>query len=311
MDNSAPSSPITRPAGGLVKWGQERRLEFIDFRLRWDGHLNRSDLTDFFGVSTPQASLDIARYAELAPDNLLYDRSARVYLVTPGFKPMFVTGHPSRYLNELLARECGLVNSEASLIGWQPPVAAVPTPTRMLPAATLAALLKAIRERLALKVVYQSMTSPEPAERLVSPHALAHDGFRWHVRGFCHLRGQFRDFVIARILSVAGSEPSSVSPQEDKEWLAVVRLVLAPHPGLAEGHRRAIELDYGMSGGEVILECRQALLFYLLKHLGLEGPVDARPQAQQIVLKNPEEVARFRPGYPPALPQSPSVVPKR
>lgn len=296
MDNSAPSLPIARPAGGLVKWGQERRLEFIDFRLRWDGRLNRSDLTDFFGVSTPQASLDIARYAELAPDNLLYDRSARVYLVTPGFKPMFVTGHPSRYLNELLARECGLVNPEASFIGWQPSVAAVPTPSRMLSADTLAALLKAMREGRALRLRYQSMSSLEPIERLLSPHALAHDGFRWHVRAFCHRRQQFRDFVIARILSVVGSEPSSVTPQDDEEWLTIVRLVLVPHPGLAEGHRRAIELDYGMSDGEVILECRQALLFYLLKHLGLEGRTDARPEAQQIVLKNPEEVARFRAG---------------
>ena len=32
-------------------WGQQQRLEFIDFRLFWEGRLNRSDLMDFFGMS--------------------------------------------------------------------------------------------------------------------------------------------------------------------------------------------------------------------------------------------------------------------
>lgn len=294
MYSSSFHTPSTREVLGPVKWGQERRLEFIDFRLRWDGRLNRSDLSDFFGVSTPQASLDIARYSEVAPTNLVYDRSARVYLASPEFKPVFITGNPSRYLNDLLATASGLVKQQASFIGWYPSVATVPAPSRDMSAETLVALLKAMREGTALKLVYQSMTSPEPAERLLSPHALAHDGFRWHVRAFCHLRQQFRDFVIARILSVAGAEAASVSPEADTEWHTVVRLVLAPHPGLAEGHRRVIELDYGMEGGEVVLECRQALLFYLLKHLGLDGKTEARPEAQQIVLKNADEVARYR-----------------
>ena len=39
-----------------ARWGQERRLEFIDYRLRWDGQINRSSLTDFFGISVPPVS---------------------------------------------------------------------------------------------------------------------------------------------------------------------------------------------------------------------------------------------------------------
>ena len=30
-------------------WGQDRRLEFIDFRLLWEGRLNRADITTFSG----------------------------------------------------------------------------------------------------------------------------------------------------------------------------------------------------------------------------------------------------------------------
>ena len=45
----------TAPAEPL-RWGTERRLEFIDFRLYWEGRVNRADLTREFGISVPQAS---------------------------------------------------------------------------------------------------------------------------------------------------------------------------------------------------------------------------------------------------------------
>ena len=292
MNSSRITHPIVKSKGG-PKWSQERRLEFIDFRLRWDGRLNRAALIDFFGISTPQASLDIAKYTELAPGNLEYDRSGRVYLASAEFKPVFLTGQPSRYLNDLLATASGLIEPEASFIGWQPPFAAVPIPGRVMSADILAALLKSMRDGSALKVSYQAMTRPEPTERLLSPHALAHDGYRWHIRAYCHSRNQFRDFVIARILSIGGTEPAVAPPFEDQEWQTMVKLVLGPHPGLAEGHRRVIELDYGMESGEVVLECRQALLFYLLKHLGLDAGREVKPEAQQIILKNADEIAGY------------------
>ena len=95
------------PAKVNARWGQERRLAFIDFRLRWEGRINRSDLTDFFGISVPQASLDISRYMEFAPQNLQYDRSARVYLATPEFRPLHAGTSMSSWpnLREPLSRK--------------------------------------------------------------------------------------------------------------------------------------------------------------------------------------------------------------
>jgi hypothetical protein len=72
------------PTKGL-SWGLERRLQFIDFRLRWEGRLNRTDLVEHFGLSIPQVSLDIAKYAELAPGNLTYDRSSKTYVAGTEF----------------------------------------------------------------------------------------------------------------------------------------------------------------------------------------------------------------------------------
>ena len=56
-----------------LKWGVERRLEFVEFRLFWEGSINRADLVEFFGVSVPQASKDLALYQERAPGNMDYD----------------------------------------------------------------------------------------------------------------------------------------------------------------------------------------------------------------------------------------------
>ena len=38
-----------------LRWGVEQRLEFIEFRLFWEGHVNRSDVMEQFGLSVNQA----------------------------------------------------------------------------------------------------------------------------------------------------------------------------------------------------------------------------------------------------------------
>lgn len=275
-----------KPPKTVSRWGQDRRLEFIDCRLRWEGRLNRSDLMTFFGISVPQASLDISRYRELAHANLEYDASARVYVATSRFEPVYATSSPSRFLNEVLARVSGVLEPEASLIGWMPPVAAAPVPGRALDPKVLFAMLQAIREQRRVRVRYHSLQRPEPTERVLSPHAIAHDGFRWHARAYCHTRNAFRDFVIARVLEAVTLEEPGHPGDGDQLWQATIELVLAPHPKLPKAHQRAIELDYGMVNGTVGLTCRQALAFYVLRHLGLDDVQERRPEVQQVVLKN-------------------------
>jgi hypothetical protein len=69
-----------------LSWGVERRLEFIEFRLFWEGRVNRSDLMEVFGVSVNQASTDLNRYLGMAPNNMLYDKSARTYVRAKHFE---------------------------------------------------------------------------------------------------------------------------------------------------------------------------------------------------------------------------------
>jgi hypothetical protein len=292
MSNHQDSLDLS-PTKAHARSGPGRRLAFIDFRLQWEGRINRSDLTQFFGISVPQASIDLARYMKQAPQNLVYDLRSKAYLSTERFQPVSAESQPKRYLDELLAYETGLLENDTGFIGWHPPAGFTPQPGRTVESGTLAALLKAIKTGSSLKIFYQSMSRPEPTERTISPHALGNDGFRWHVRAFCHVRKEYRDFVLGRILKVQESETPSVPADGDTQWHTKLSLVLAPNPGLGEAQRRVIELDYGMEGGEVSLTCRHALLYYTLRKLGLDNEGNCSPEQQQIVLKNRAELASF------------------
>lgn len=275
-------------------WSQDRRLKFIDFRLRWEGRINRSDLVEFFGISMPQASADVSKYSEGAPQNLSYDPRIKSYLRTASFSPVFSRSSTRTYLNELQALETKIMEPKSSFVGWKPDLGIVPVPNRNVDGKVLSTLLQAVREERKVFILYQGMERPEPVERTISPHAFAFDGMRWHVRAYCHLREDFRDFVIARLTTLQLGESTDVSKDIDTQWNKMLKLVIAAHPNLPQQARKAIQLDYGMQDGTSIFECRQALLFYALRRLRLEEPENAVSAAQQqIVLLNRAELQPF------------------
>jgi hypothetical protein len=272
---------VERPA----KWGQAQRLEFIEFRLYWEGRLNRRDLIDFFGISTPQASLDLARYMELAPENIAYNKTLKAYLPARRFRPVVSSPEAGAYLDILLAPDRPLPN----FVGWVPPLGFLKVPNRQVKSPVLRPVLQAIREGAKLRIDYQSMSRPAATERAISPHALAFDGLRWHARAYCYEHKTFRDFVLARILKIHGSEPSEIDPQADQTWHRMVDVVLAPHPDLSAAQRKAVALDYGMKEERLVLKTRRALAFYVLRQLGLEEDA-GDPRSHHIVLLNRDEI---------------------
>lgn len=282
---------MTRKKDKQLNWGVERRYEFIEFRLFWQGRINRGDLMDAFGVSTQQASLDLNAYIEQAKRNLVYDKSLRTYLRGKLFKPKYLKPDAEEYFAQLRAVDQGLVSADQSWISFFPSFGATPTPARGVAPETLRDVLAAIREPAALQVTYQSMSRPEPSARWIEPHALAFDGFRWHARAFCQNDQVFKDFLLSRIVEVGGQGPVTAEPGADEAWHNEVVLEIGPHPDLSDNQRRAIEMDYGMEEGRAQIAVRRALLFYALKRLGLDtDPAARRPQDQQIVLLNRDEV---------------------
>jgi hypothetical protein len=277
----------------LAAWGQERRLEFIDFRLYWEGRLNRSDLVDFFGISVPQASLDLAKYQEMAPKNAIYDRTEKTYLATDAFTPVVTSPDTNPYLNQLLAVKSEILADNATFFGWMPPVGAVKFPARPLSAPDLRMILSAIRTRRIIRMSYQSMNQPAPTERSIAPHAIAFDGARWHIRAYCYERRAYRDFVFGRILKIALGGASDVDPANDSIWRTEIEAVVEPHPKLSMQQRKAIELEYGMVKGCLVLKIREALLFYLLHHLSLLRESAVPAESNFLFLRNRHELAPF------------------
>ena len=274
-----------------LRWGVAQRLEFIEFRLFWEGHVNRSDLMEQFGLSVNQASADLNRYIGFVPDNMVYDKSARTYVRGPEYAPHFLKPDASRYLAQIRSLADGIMDSDDTWIAELPSYDAAPTPARGVDPVILRSVVGAIRRSEAIEVNYQSLSRPEPIWRWIAPHAIGFDGFRWHTRAFCWMDDVFKDFLLSRIISTRSVEASEVTDAADADWQEQVTLEIGPHPELPENQKKVIALDYGMRGGKAQIKVRRALLYYALKRLGLDTDPDARkPQDQQIVLLNRDEV---------------------
>ena len=103
-----------------LRWGVAQRLEFIEFRLFWEGHVNRSDLMEQFGLSVNQASADLNRYLGFAPDNMVYDKSARMYVRGPNYAAQFLKPDASRLNARLTDRAEAFASYEPRLEASKP-----------------------------------------------------------------------------------------------------------------------------------------------------------------------------------------------
>lgn len=275
-----------------MRWGVEQRLEFIEFRLFWEGTINRADIIECFGVSTPQASKDLSLYQARAPGNMLYDASAKRYVAADAFVLRFLDPDPYKYLSQLRAVAEGMLPASESWIAAMPSADVALTPKREIDIAILRRVLEAVRENQSIDVFYQSMNSarPDPIWRRMTPHAFGYDGFRWHVRGFCHVENKFKDFLLPRILEVGGKGEPSQSGEHDWLWNNYFDVIVGPHPELTESQKRVVAKDYGLEVDTTVLSVRYAMLFYVLKRLGLlEDAAKRSARSQHIVNVNRKE----------------------
>lgn len=272
-------------------WTVEQRYRFIEFRLFWTGNINRSDLTDTFGISKQQATNDLASYIDGRKRNLTYDKRLRTYLRGKDFQPRFMTPDSEEFFSKLRAVEQGLIDEARNWICPLPSFGEAPTPSRGVNPGTLRNVITAIDQGSSLHVSYQSLSSPDPSWRWIEPHSLAFDGFRWHARAFCQKDQVFKDFLLSRILDTATFNAASKTRADDSDWNTEVTLNIGPHPDLSDAQKYVIGLDYGMEGGVTQIKVRKAMLYYALKRLGLDtDPAARRPQDQQILLLNRDEV---------------------
>ena len=268
-------------------WTQNRRFEFIEWKLYWEGQLNRSDLEGAFEISTPQASVDLRNYRELAGGNIEYDGTERAFVPKPTITPLFLKPSADRLLLQLRAWLTNALPRRDIWFKTIPSIDMAPDIVRHVDAECLREILKAIRSRTAIEVLYQSLTNSR--RRKIAPHALAFDGYRWHLRAWACDRDDFRDFVLSRISEFGDTSAVDYDPGDDIEWQTKITLQLFPHPGLTDEQSSAIQRDYNMDDGKREIEVRLSMAYYFIMRMNLDL-ADLPPSRAQICLKNLAEV---------------------
>ena len=275
-----------------VRWDLALRYRLIETVVWWEGRLTTGHLIQSFGISRQQASKDINTYiTEHAPRNLTYDKQLKGYIPSKHFKPRFIDDSASAYLHLLYQNNERAPHIEGLALAYAH-TKVLEVPDRSIRPQILRPLLKACREGLRLETEYVSLANPEPEVRLIAPHTLVYTGMRWHVRAYCEKNGKYRDFVLSRLRGEPELLGKSDNPiGEDHVWQTAVDLVITPDQRLAAAQRAIIEADLGMVDGQLVIPSRQALVKYVLQRYQIDPKnLDPKPEAQQIVVKNLQEL---------------------
>lgn len=281
------------------RWGVQRRLEFIDFRLLWYGRFTRKALAHTFGISSQQASADIHDYKESAPDNLVYDAATKTYLRAPAFVPKFVNDAAERYLLQAAAVKNDWMALENTWFEEPPRIELVELRAKRTPPAALLLILDAIRDSKQVQVEYASLTGSPAGTRTIAPHYLFFSMGKWYARSWSKEHNDFRDYNLGRIEQIGSPSPCSVERRLDYEWIQRINLQIVPNPKLPEEKRAAVAAEYGMVNGQLSVPCRLSMTFYLMNqyNLNIEHiiPEELRvPEAHQLLLTNREAVEAAR-----------------
>lgn len=275
-----------------VRWDLALRYRLIETVAWWEGRLTTGHLIQSFGISRQQASKDINTYInEHAPRNLTYDKQLKGYVPSKLFKPRFIDDSASAYLHLLYQNNERAPHIEGLALAYAH-TKVLEVPDRSIRPQILRPLLKACREGLRLETEYVSLANPEPEIRLIAPHTLVYTGMRWHVRAYCEKNRKYRDFVLSRLRG----EPELLDKSEnlideDTVWETPVDLIIAPDQRLSPTQRAIIETDFGMVDGQLVIPSRQALVKYVLQRYQIDPKnLDPKPEAQQIVVKNLQEL---------------------
>ena len=77
---------------------------------------------------------------------------------------------------------------------------------------------------------------------------------------------------------------------QDALWHERFGVEIGPHPDLTASQKSVVAKDYGMGQGSAVLTVRYAMLFYVLKRLGLLGnAAKLSSRSQHIVVVNQAE----------------------
>ncbi|WP_417347474.1 WYL domain-containing protein [Ferrimonas sp.] len=268
-----------------IKWDQQLRFRHIEIVALWEGRLTTRHLCQTFGIGRQQASRDINHYLSLAPTALKYDTRLKGYKPSPYFKPRFSQGDFAEYL-QLLMQQKQLEQSGFELLEIRSAdTELVVPPQRQVDPGVVRQLLTAARSATRVKLMYASIATGAISERVFVPHTLVHDGYRWHLRGYCEQQERYLDLVLSRIRGLPKLlYPSDHTQEQDSHWNQWVKVTLIPNPQFSDAQREVIAIDYGMDGDQLTLTCRRALMDYHLRRLQISTPIQGFDPASQLLV---------------------------
>lgn len=276
------------------------RIAHIDFTLLFKGEAVRADLVDRFSIAAAQATKDFTLYRELAPSNIEYDQKLKLHKRGEQFKALF----DYDVVRTLATISQGYGDGFNGSV--KPPLACEAPYHLNKPSLLLVSkVTEAIHKAKALRITYVSLSSGKTTREIV-PHTLVDNGLRWHIRGYDRKHGEFRDFVLTRIVSAHVVESAVLNEVElkaqDRQWNRFVELELVPHPRIQ--HSEAIELDYCMVNGVMKVEVRAAVAGYLLRRWNVDCSLDHSQVGReyQLYLRNAQALygvanLNIAPGY--------------
>lgn len=258
---------------------QQKRLSHIDFRVNFLGSIARHDLISRFGIKEAAATRDITEYRRLAPVNLDYDQTRKIYTRSDKFKALFE--YSANRVLTALSEGFGedFIGEQKALIPCETP-SQLNTPSLEV----LSVISRAIHQNKAVHITYRSVGSGKGTREIV-PFALVDNGKRWHVRAYDRKRSIFMDCVLTRIsdpILIDSPVEEFESRESDIQWNRIVELEIVAHPHL--DHPETIEFDYAMENKVLKINVRAAIAGYLLRRWNVDCSDDHSVDGREMYL---------------------------
>jgi len=245
-----------------IKPAMYARLVYLDQCLTWRGQVNRKELIDHFGISSPQAAIDLREYLErVAEPKPIYNTVRKCYVAD--------RGHRGLPFVENIGNPDELVRSSAT-----DSFSKLPSPVRQCPPFVMRQLYQAIEQQLKLEIDYVSMSTGLRQNQWIAPANFASDGERLHVRAWSFQHQDWRDYLPVRVSpesSFLSDQIKQILPRDD-EWEDLIEIRLQPLSNLSNEQKAAVRLEYGFTEDVLSFEIRKSLEFYIERRWGLNRP---------------------------------------
>jgi hypothetical protein len=245
------------------------RLAYVDFKLRFTGHVSRADLGETFGIAEAAASRIMKEYGEVKPNNKTQRANT---IIREEFSPLIpIDGETALGMLANGFNKNKLTNN--TVIPYEK-IGAIP---HQLNTSDVAMITRAIAGGYAITCKYFSENSVNHGERVLLPLAIMYDGTQWMYRG-CYRAGtgsiEFKNFHFTRTTNIEEKfqekEFKRLEHEElmhDKAWNLRLPLMLKLHENLDENKKLQIRRDFGIpqDSDELFVSERLALIWMIKK----------------------------------------------